>query len=85
MPFLTVALPHDWHHCFSTENFGPIGLLDRILKTDRMYKNWLAVVDAEFGRGSLKIVKATEILNVFDDECDGAVLNNADGTYGDHD
>lgn len=76
MPFLTVALPHDWHHCFSTENFGPLGLLDRVLKTDRMYKSWLAVVDSEFGSGGEKMKKATEILNVFDDECDSVDLSS---------
>lgn len=76
MPFLTVALPHDWHHCYSTENYGPIGLLDRVLKTDRMYKNWLAVVEAEFGAGAQKLAKALELLNVFDDESDSVMISS---------
>lgn len=82
MPFLTVALPHDWHHCFSTENFGPVGLLHRILKTDRMYKNWLAVVETEFGRSKKTMTTAANILNVFDDDCDSVILSSDDSVDG---
>ncbi|KAM0746038.1 hypothetical protein T439DRAFT_307251 [Meredithblackwellia eburnea MCA 4105] len=35
------ALQHDWHHYSFTENFGPMGLLDRIHNTDKMFRSWL--------------------------------------------
>jgi len=41
IPGLFNALQHDWHHYAYTENFGPTGLLDGILGTDKNFKVWL--------------------------------------------
>lgn len=40
VPFMTCALVHDWHHYFYTENYGPVGLLDTIFKTNKAFKAW---------------------------------------------
>lgn len=40
VPFLTCALVHDWHHYFNTENYGPVGLLDTVLGTNKTFKAW---------------------------------------------
>ncbi|CDU25010.1 probable alpha-hydroxylase AHD1 [Sporisorium scitamineum] len=40
IPFMTCALVHDWHHYFYTENYGPVGLLDTIFKTNKAFKAW---------------------------------------------
>lgn len=38
-----------------------------------MYKSWMAVVESEFGKSEKTLNTAADILNVFDDENDGAV------------
>lgn len=42
IPGLYDALQHDWHHYSFTENFGPTGLVDGIMGTDKNYKIWLS-------------------------------------------
>lgn len=76
VPFLTVALPHDWHHYYTNENFGAIGLLDGIFKTDTVYKAWIASVQSEFEKTKVKggdkhvmyHEVAADILNRYEDE-----------------
>lgn len=48
VPFLTCALVHDWHHYFNTENYGPVGLLDAIFKTNKTFKAWTSETVAAF-------------------------------------
>jgi sterol desaturase/sphingolipid hydroxylase (fatty acid hydroxylase superfamily) len=80
VPFLTVALPHDWHHYYTNENFGAIGLLDGIFKTDTVYKAWIANVQSEFELTVAKTADkrvmyhevAAEILNRYEDEKEAA-------------
>ncbi|PWN46495.1 hypothetical protein IE53DRAFT_350646 [Violaceomyces palustris] len=48
VPFMTCALPHDWHHFYHTEVFGPTGLLDAILGTDKTFKAWIGEVQEAF-------------------------------------
>lgn len=36
------ALQHDWHHYLFTENFGPVGVLDQIYGSNKVFKAWLA-------------------------------------------
>jgi methylsterol monooxygenase len=35
------SLQHDWHHYSYTENFGPVGIVDGILGTDKNFTIWL--------------------------------------------
>ncbi|BEI89683.1 uncharacterized protein CcaverHIS019_0210450 [Cutaneotrichosporon cavernicola] len=51
IPGLYDALIHDWHHYAFTENFGPTGLLDDILGTNKQYKVWLAELRRRDGEG----------------------------------
>lgn len=74
LPFLTVALPHDWHHFYTNENFGPIGLLDAILKTDTVYKAWTAEVQNAFGNEAS--AAAAKLLNDAEDEQDAKDAQN---------
>ena len=37
IPYLYSSLHHDWHHFYYTEAFGPTGLLDGLLGTNKKY------------------------------------------------
>lgn len=76
LPFLTVALPHDWHHFYTNENFGPIGLLDSILKTDTVYKKWLGEVESAFGKDNAQEL-AAQLLDQAEDEQDAKDARDA--------
>lgn len=38
LPWMSWSVPHDWHHHRFTELFGTLGLLDRLLGTDRAFQ-----------------------------------------------
>lgn len=38
VPWLSWAVPHDWHHYKFNEVFGTVGVLDRLLKTDTLFR-----------------------------------------------
>jgi len=38
LPGMPAPAPHDWHHHRVVENFGTVGILDRLLDTDREYR-----------------------------------------------
>ncbi|EPQ25656.1 uncharacterized protein PFL1_06793 [Pseudozyma flocculosa PF-1] len=71
IPFLGNALPHDWHHYATVENFGPTGLLDALLGTDKTFRSWLREVDATFNGDRVRAnTAALETLARFDGDSD---------------
>jgi methylsterol monooxygenase len=38
VPWLSWSVPHDWHHYKYTEIYGSVGILDRLLGTDKVFR-----------------------------------------------
>jgi len=58
VPFLSSALQHDWHHYYSTENYGPVGILDWIFGTDKTFKAWMKEIHEAFKGDTVLAEKA---------------------------
>lgn len=74
---MTCALVHDWHHYFYTENYGPVGLLDGIFKTNKTFKAWTSETICTFKGDRIQARKAAleKLARIEAEEEERATLN----------